>query len=126
MKVYLAASFTNRDKIRPIASKLWEQGHEITSSWLHEVAKPPKMTQDVFWRKLAIKDLTEIKGADLLICFVDGISGGKNVELGYALGQHQGKEIWVVGKINNVFHTLADKTFRNAEGMLKEAKKYVG
>lgn len=125
MKIYLAGTFTTREKIRPIADALWRQGHEITSSWLNEVSKPLRMDQGTFWKKLAIKDLTEIKSSDLVVVFVDGISGGKNVELGYALGQHQSKEIWTVGFANNVFHTLADKNFANGDAMLKEAKKYV-
>lgn len=88
-------------------------GHEITSSWLYEVAKQQNMSFDEFYKKLAIKDLAEIHAADLIIVDTTDITprGGREVELGYALGQHQKKLAFIVGPARNVFHTLVDRRF---------------
>lgn len=81
----------------------------------------------VFNRKLAIKDFTEISAADLLI--VDTLEplqtieatssgGGREVEVGYALGQFQRKEVWRVGPPRNVFHYLVDRAFEDWDACL--------
>lgn len=83
------------------------------STWLNEVAKSPYLNQEEFFRKLALKDLCEIRSADLLILDTAEASerGGKEVEFGFALGHYQGKLVWIVGAARNVFHHLADKRF---------------
>ena len=113
MKIYLAAKFERRLAIRPWADALWTLGHEVVSSWLNEVSRMPGMSSPEFYKKLAIKDLTEIRAADLLILDTAEASerGGKEVEWGYALGQFHGKLVWIVGPQRNVFHYLADRVF---------------
>lgn len=113
MKIYLAACFEERLRIRDVADKLWNEGHEITSTWLHETTQPPYMNQDEFFKKLAVKDLTEIAAADLLIMdtFVMSPRGGASNEFGFALGAFQKKLVWVVGPARSVFHQLADRRF---------------
>jgi len=71
------------------------------------------MSQDIFWKKLALKDLAEIKSADVLVLdtFVGSERGGKEVEFGFALGQFQSKLVYIVGPIINVFHSLCDRQF---------------
>lgn len=113
MRIYIAGYFDARKRIKAEADKLWALGHEITSSWLYEVAKQPNMSYDDFYKKLAIKDLAEIDRADLIIVDTGDITprGGREVELGYALGQHQKKLAFIVGPERNVFHKLADRRF---------------
>jgi len=90
-------------------------GHEVVSTWLDEVAKPAGMTQETFWRKLAVKDLAEVKACDLLIADTMDVTprGGREVEFGFALGGHQSKHVFIVGPVRNVFHTLADIRFES-------------
>lgn len=128
MRVYIAGYFDTRQRLQTPANFLWRMGHEIVSTWLQEVAKIPGMTYDEFYKKLAIKDIAEINAADLII--VDTIDvtprGGREVELGYALGQHQRKLIYIVGPERNVFHKLADRRFDNWEECVAHMKTLIG
>lgn len=125
MKIYIASRFADREKLRPIRDKIWAIGHELTNSWLDEVAKIPGMTTTEFWRKLAIKDLCEIAAADLLIRSTQKMShtGGADCEVGFTLGQYQKKLLWIVGPKRNVFHELADRHFTSWTACLKALKK---
>lgn len=113
MKIYTAAKFARRVHIRPYRDQLWALGHQVVSTWLDEIAKPAGMDQGTFDRKLAIKDLAEISSADLLILdtWEAAVSGGREVEFGFALGRYQEKMVWLVGEQRNIFHTLADRHF---------------
>ena len=113
MKIYVCGTFGDQKALRAEADKLWALGHEITSTWLQEVKRPAAMTQETFREKLAVKDLAEVKSADLLILDNRQKSGGKNVEWGIALGEHQRMQLWLVGDITNVFHELNDMRFDN-------------
>lgn len=122
MKIYTAGSFVSRDRLRPIRDRLWAMGHEVTSTWLDEVAKPENMTQDEFYKKLAMKDVAELLSADMVI--VDLIdpssSGGRDTELGLALGSFAKKQVYLVGTLKSVFHQLADKNYPSWEQLLNE------
>lgn len=113
MRIYLAGFFDTRARMRPIRDRIWALGHEVVSTWLDEVKHPETMDTETFYKKLALRDLAEIRSADLII--VDTIDetprGGREVELGFALGRFQGIEIWTVGPMRNVFHRLADEIF---------------
>ena len=116
MNIYLAARFRDRKRLRPIRDKLWGMGHEVVSSWLDEVRKPEFLTTEEWYRKLAIKDLTEIRSADLLILdtlgkLVAGAGGGREFEFGFAYGQFHKKLTFLVGKRNHAFHALVDEQF---------------
>jgi hypothetical protein len=54
---------------------------------------------------VAARDLSEIKGADLLILetLEQGEQGGYDVEFGFALGFI--RRAWIVGPARNVFHS---------------------
>lgn len=71
------------------------------------------MSTDTFYRKLAIKDLAEIRSADIFVLFTEDVSerGGKEVEFGFALGRFQGCLLYIVGPKRNVFHQLCDRQF---------------
>jgi len=120
MRIYIGASFTSRERLRPIRDALWARGYEVVSSWLDEVAKPANMTQQEFYKKLAIKDLCELKAADLaIIDLIDpSTSGGRDTELGFALGSFASKQIYTVGKVTSVFHELVDKQFPDWDAAL--------
>src|SRR3990167_7149775 len=83
------------------------------------------MTHEEFFKKLAIKDLAEIKSCDLIIVDTQEITprGGREVELGFALGQHQSKLIYIVGPKRNIFHELADKQFANWDELVDELER---
>ena len=122
MRVYLAGTFTDQAALRAQAAALWALGHEITGTWLQEVKKPADMSEDTFKRKLAIKDLCEVARADLVILDNRRSSGGKNAEWGFALGEFQTKQLWLVGEPTNVFQYLADEKFRDWDELLSYMK----
>ena len=121
----MAGSFVSRMRLRPIRDKLWSLGHEVVSSWLDEVAKPAPMTQKEFYKKLALKDIAELKSADLVIVDIidPSSSGGRDVETGLALGAFSAKQVYLVGKPVCVFHELADKQYASWDDLLKEFPK---
>lgn len=111
MRIYIAGSFEDQKRLRPEANRVWALGHEITGTWLQEVKRPAGMPEDMFKRKLAIKDLCEVARADLLILDNRRSTGGKNAEWGFALGEFQHKQLWLIGEPTNVFQELADQRF---------------
>lgn len=126
MKIYLAGFFDTRARLRPIRDAIWQIGHEVVSTWLDEVAIPSNMTQEIWYKKLAMRDLAEIRSADMLL--VDTADetprGGREVEFGFALGRFQGIEIWIVGPQRNVFHRLADRHFEEWKPALAALVRY--
>jgi hypothetical protein len=73
---------------------------------------------------LAMRDLQEIRACKVLI--VDTVAtntrGGSQVEFGFALGFQT--QVWLVGPVRNVFHTLAQRTFTNWGDAIEELEKY--
>mgnify|MGYP001583314411 CR=1 FL=1 len=120
MNIYVAGFFDTRYRLRPYADQMWHKGHSVVSSWLNETQKPDLMSKEIFWKKLAIKDLAEIKQADMIIVDTLDITprGGREVEYGFALAHFQTKHCWIVGPVRNVFHELADKRFDNWDDCL--------
>ena len=123
MKIYLSASFTQRLKIRPVRDKLWSLGHNVVSTWLDETVRPDFLTEHEWQRKLAEKDRAEVLSADLFIMDADGISTGKAVELGLALGQFHTKLVWIVGNPKHIFHHLVDEIFIDWEICFKNLEQ---
>lgn len=114
MKIYLAAQFESRKRVRKWAHRMWDLGHEVVSSWINETTKPEGMTHADFMKKLAMKDIAEIQAADVLIqdTFKMSVRGGAATEFGLALHSFQTKEVWVVGPLRSVFHYLCDRHFK--------------
>lgn len=123
MKIYVAGTFQDRKELRQEALTLWELGHEIVGTWLNEVARLPEMDHNTFHKKLAIKDIAEVKAANLIILDNRRSSGGKNCEWGVGLGEFQNKLLWLIGEPSNVFHQLADKQFVDWDGVRQELGK---
>jgi nucleoside 2-deoxyribosyltransferase len=124
LKIYIASFFDTRTRLRPYRDQLWSLGHEVVSSWLDETAKPAGMSHDDFWRKLAMKDVAEVKSADLLIVDTMDVTprGGREVELGVALASFQQKQVFIVGPVRNVFHQLADRRFDSWDDCMVHVK----
>ena len=121
MRIYLACKFEHRAKLRPVKDELWRLGFEVVSSWIDEVKRPEGMSLDIFHKKLAMKDIAEIKSADLFVLDTEVPSerGGKEVEMGLALGAFQSKLVYIVGPLRNVFHQLRDMQFNNWDDFLQ-------
>lgn len=118
MRFYVAGSFVDQKEIRAEADRLWALGHEVTSTWLQEVARPDYLTSDQFKQKLAMKDIAEVYAADCIILDNRRSSGGKNTEWGVGLGQFQKKLLWLIGEPSSVFHYLADTHFASWDELI--------
>lgn len=116
MKLYLAAMYAWMEKMREEREKYRARGHVVTSQWIDGVG--PEMTRDA----AATMDLSDLEEADALVLYTLPVgtaftSGGRMVELGYAVGR--GKMIYLVGERENVFcHLKAIQVFSSTEDLL--------
>ncbi len=120
----MSGSYACQARLREQAAKLFHMGHQVTGTWLNEVTKPEYLTEDEWHMGLAIKDLAEVAAADCIILDLDeeSTSGGRWVELGFAIGRFNMLKI-IVGKNRyGVFNTLADKQFNTWDEIHKHFK----
>lgn len=129
---YLAARFSEKDRIALIRTQLQSMGHIVTSTWTDETAAPNSTLADVTEDELKVnseRDLTEINQCDVLVLFtvdptVPTVRGGRHFESGYAVGL--GKEFWIVGPRENIFHyTEAAEIFADTQEFLAYAKELI-
>lgn len=112
VNVYLAAQYSQKEKMKEIATKLREVDINVTSSWLEEVHPPDSQMADVPQNNLLLyarTDLREIDQADWFVFHsvsptTKTVRGGRHVEFGYAIAKE--KKILVVGPKENIFHHL--------------------
>src|SRR5712671_6939648 len=98
MKIYLAANFAAKEKMREFFNKLNLINHLVTSSWIDCNYDTEKETPDK--EQAIIDNLKNLEESDCLILFVDQLGKipgrGKYIEFGYALAI--GMTIYVVGQ----------------------------
>lgn len=111
MKVYLAASFAAKTRMREIRDDLHYWGYSVTSRWIDSDGEgiPGKDIAARYResREEAIKDLRDIAEADAVAIFTDvpSTTGAMYVELGMAIVGN--KPIYLVGPVTNIFMTLS-------------------
>ena len=124
-RIYLSAAYSHREKMEKYALLLEEQGHSITSKWVHgdhdlvpwkyrqhwttDIGTPDGV--DPHAQPIAIQDYDELKEANTLIFFSQKPSnpaprGSRHVEFGMAYSL--GIEILVIGPRENLFHTMPE------------------
>lgn len=107
MNLYIASLFDDRIRLRPIRDKLNEMGHKVVSTWLDEadeiLANDPQTYADTPY-DIAQRDYRQIRECDAIVLDTLNVTprGGREVELGYAVGI--GKLAYLVGPKRNVFH----------------------
>jgi len=124
MKIYLAAPYAARDFLKERDLPFWEsEGHEVTCGWVKGTrpigadtlgASVASSEDEV--RQHSLMDLADIDRAEALVLYtaryiveqtgLDPVahnlnSGGRHVEVGYALGQD--KPVVVIGPLENIF-----------------------
>ena len=110
MRVYLAAKFQAGPVMREWRDMLTGNGIEVTSRWFNGTHEPhDRGHEDAQRDGFAREDLEDIDKADVLVAWNPADhhgtgSGGRHVEVGYAIGTH--KPVVVVGARENVFHYL--------------------
>ena len=103
MHVYIAAPNELLEDARLVRTKLKHAGIVVTSRWLNGL--------ESLSDRCATMDLADVDAADVLLLlnplnWERSGTGGRHVELGYALARQ--KKILIVGVRSNVFHYLTD------------------
>jgi nucleoside 2-deoxyribosyltransferase len=131
VKLYLAGRYTRKHEIAGHAATLRAVGHEVTATWFEEPHGPQVQLADVTEAELcmyAARDLEEIRAADIFVLYSESDQtynrrGGRHVEHGFALAL--GKNIFVVGKRENIFHYLPMTQHFESTAALLEALRPV-
>jgi hypothetical protein len=113
---------------------LEDDGHYITSRWLNEDPRDSSEGGDYTeeankWPGIATIDVEDVHASETVVFFSEEprawTRGGRHVEFG--MGLALGKEMVLVGPVENVFHTLPEvhrfETFDWARLWLKEKDK---
>lgn len=82
MRIYIAASFPNKDKAQALREYLREKGHVITSRWLDGHNAMYGMQP-----QFALMDAEDVASAEVLVCMTgDTLTrGGRHAEVGMAI-----------------------------------------
>lgn len=98
MRIYLAARYGRRLEMLALASRLREQGHEITSRWLEGETEECE--------EWAVRDAEDVARAEILVFHAEphrssNVGGGRHWEFGYAWAL--GRVCIVVGERETIF-----------------------
>lgn len=80
MKIYVAASFLEKEHARSVEDQLVKAGHEITSRWVEHLGSdnPKKLSCE------AVEDFYDLKRCDAMVVLLPG-RYGTHAELGAAI-----------------------------------------
>lgn len=109
LRCYIAASWTQRHRLRGVRDQLVELGLSVTSTWIdanHGYTDKPFPAE-------AGRDYRQIDKADFLILDTTDTEsqGGRDWEAGYATGR--GKRVLRVGPSITPFHTTVNLGFES-------------
>ena len=131
-KIYLAGSFSDKEKIEKLAKKLENEGFIITEKWWLSNIKNKKPDDPIEWlkqkdvEKIFLKNIVGVLRADILIIVFNKRKylQGALVELGVAIPFRSNKKIFALGKPENksvMFYPI-ERFFDNTEDLIKEIK----
>jgi nucleoside 2-deoxyribosyltransferase len=104
-KLYVAASFEQKEKALQLYDILKAKGHIITADWTthKEIASLPTFKErETLAKQYAIEDTNGITSADVFILLLsERKSTGTHIELGVALGSTNVKQIFLVSNDND-------------------------
>jgi hypothetical protein len=121
VKIYLCARYGRKDEMAGHAARLEAEGHDITSSWVHDPPSDSDFGLPEHANRHAHRDLDDLAMADAIICFTEPEGspfsrGGRHVEWGFALAQE--KRMIVIGPYENIFHTVQSYRFDDIDSLL--------
>ena len=128
MKIYLASSFSLKQRVEEVSERLKKAGHTITVEWWNkDFKKAFGLISDDKWYKLddiiliSKKNFKGIDDADVLIIVCPKIESkkynGANVELGYAIGKY--KHVISLGRLERSAMYLGVKRIYNIEDLIE-------
>ena len=99
MKVYVAASFEQRDEVKNAHKQLRGAGHEISLDWTTHKWLQDNPKAEQLYSQYAVADVNGVLEADAYILLLGSrASTGAHIELGVALGSAK-EHILLVGNI---------------------------
>lgn len=106
MKIYIAAPYPERLKAKDWALVLVSKGHRVTARWVMEEEDSPDPVDQA---RYVVKNIDDIMAADVLILMTGyrgdrSWTGGRHWETGFAWAR--GKQVWICGPRESVFHHL--------------------
>lgn len=115
---YLAGRFSRKSELATYAQQIVAAGERVNARWLtgaHDLNTERELTDGELAR-FSGEDLDDIWHAEVFVLFTESpeagyMSGGRMVELGYALAKHHRYRIYIIGPHENVFTRLADDRF---------------
>jgi hypothetical protein len=127
--VYIASQYERKEEMRNYRDHLWTEGITVTSRWIDNTSQDDGLGEEALagkhWLGIgpALIDTEDIALADTFIMFTsNGGRGGYHTELGIALAMR--KEIFLIGKRQNVFHCLSNvQVFPDWESFMKWIKE---
>lgn len=118
MRIYLAARWIRMAEMAWVANQIKALGHEITAQWVYGAENGMSKEDN------AVMDLEDVQRSDLVISFTHpkekpSPGGGRHAEFGMAAAW--GKEQWLVGPREQIFHHLPGvKQFDTVQEVLWE------
>jgi nucleoside 2-deoxyribosyltransferase len=104
MKFYIASSFTNKETVRVLASRLIEEGFTQTYDW----TKNERATTLTDLARIGEEEKNAVMSADFFVLLLPG-GKGSHVELGIAIGL--GKRVYMYAPDNELNHLETTPTF---------------
>ena len=128
MKIYVGATWEERQTAKWTMGELEKRGHVITHDWTNHEAPNTgdPIGDEIMWEKYAEEDLNGVNEADILVVINPNgvVSTGKMIELGYAIAK--GKKIYVCGKhISFPFRTQIEP-IRTPDQLFERIAAYSG
>lgn len=101
MKIYVAAKFTDQERVKQVYALLKDVGHTITHEWIHHKSSYPFNADPAYTAQCARNDIAGVLAADVFILLTHiEPSLGASAELGAAVGSYLAFKkpvIYVVG-----------------------------
>lgn len=101
MKVYVAAKFNDKERVKAVYDQLKQAGHIITHEWVHNKQSYPFSHDPLFTAHCAAQDIEGVRSADVFILLSNAEpSMGASAELGAAIAtflEFKKPYIYVVG-----------------------------
>lgn len=105
MKFYVAARFSDKERVKKINDLIKNKGYELSGDWTSHIGSNDYSKTSERSRKYAIEDIKAVINCDVFILILNEKGGtGSSTELGVALALN--KKIYAVGEYieNNMFN----------------------
>lgn len=101
MKFYIAAKFSDKERVKKAYLLIKEAGHAITHEWVHNKQSYPFHQDPSYTAQCAMTDINGVLAADVFVLFSnEEPSMGASAELGAAIGSFitfKRPQIFVIG-----------------------------